>query len=102
MRLSPGFSVRAEYRERLADLFEQSLGEAGLGDEGVAPRIHRALRMSGERVAGEGDDGDALRARVSLEPPGRLPAVDPRQREVHHDEIGQQREGLLQRFVAIL
>src|SRR5688572_18770497 len=43
MGLSPGFSVRAEYGERLPHLFEQSLREARLGDESVAPGVHRAL-----------------------------------------------------------
>src|SRR5205823_7039312 len=77
--------VRLAFQHRL-DFFEQPLGETRLGDERVAAGVHRALRVAGEGVAGQGDDGDDAGAVVGLEPPRGLPAVQARQREIHHDQ----------------
>ena len=54
-----------------------------------------------EGVGGERDDRDVPRPLVPLEAPGRLPAVDLGQREVHEDDVGEQLEGLGEGLAAV-
>ena len=46
--------------QHAADLDHELVGQAGLGDERVAPSQPRALGRAGEGVARQRDDGDAL------------------------------------------
>ncbi len=87
--------------QHFPDFLHQVFGQAGLGDEGVAAGAPRALGNAGERVAGEGDHRDARRAAVGLEPPGRLPPVHHRQRQIHQDDIGLALDRLLERLDAV-
>jgi len=84
------------------DHFQEALGQAGLRHEGVAARLQRALGVPGQRVPGQRDHGNGLGPIVRLQAARRLPAVDARQREVHHDEVRQERERLLERLVAVV
>jgi hypothetical protein len=77
------------------DLGDQLVGQAGLGHERVAPGLPRAVGVAGQRVAGQRDDRDVAGPVVRLELARRLPAVHLRQREVHQDDVGQQRRRLL-------
>src|SRR4029077_16974626 len=85
-----------------ADLIEQPLRQAWLGDEGIASGIERALAVAGQGVAGQRNDGDVAGTGIVLEAPGRFPAVEAGQREIHDDDVGTQLEGLVEGLVAIL
>src|SRR5258708_14544196 len=65
------------------DFATQSVRQAPLGNEGVAARVARALRVPCKGVSRQCDDRDGPRPLVILEPAGRFPAVHPRQRQVH-------------------
>jgi hypothetical protein len=54
------------------DLFDELIGETGLGDERVAPGLARAVGMTFECVSGQSEDWNMPRAFVHLEPPGSL------------------------------
>src|SRR5688572_4626835 len=52
-------------------------------------------------MAGERHHWNLPGALVSLELPRRLPAVHARERQIHEDQIGHQRESLVERLVAV-
>src|SRR5215510_1287212 len=59
-----------------------------LGVELVASRRERLFALTGERMRGQGDDGDVAGLRTALEPPRRLPAIDIGHFEIHQDDVG--------------
>src|SRR5262249_17845873 len=65
----------------LAHHLHHLLGRDRLGQIAVAAGLPRALLVAAHGVGGERDDRHALGARVRLEPPGDLPAVDPGNRQ---------------------
>src|SRR5262249_14953889 len=68
----------------------------------VAPRRERLFAFTGERVRGEGDDGDVAGLRIALEPSCGLPAVDHGHFEVHQNDIGALAERHCAAFLPIL
>src|SRR5215471_1687944 len=59
-----------------------------LGVELVASRRERLFALTGERMRGQGDDGDVAGLRTALEPPRGLPAIDIGHFEIHQDDVG--------------
>ena len=57
--------------------------------------------MRRERVSGQRDHRDIPSPLVRLELPCRLPAVHARERQIHQDQIRDERERLLERLVAV-
>ena len=81
-RIRPSFSNRSALVDRLGEVVVAAAG-ARLG----LVALHR--------VRGQRDHRNVAERGVGLEPAGRLPAVDHRQRQVHQDQIGPQaRRGL--------
>src|SRR5439155_24266998 len=71
--------------QRLADHLLQL--HHGLGYEVVAANVGRALVVPAVNPRGERDDAHLLAARQLADAPGGLPAVHPRQAEVHEDQV---------------
>src|SRR6185436_8544854 len=74
-------------REQRLDLRQQARQLDGLRVEVVATHAPRPLGILGHGVRREADHGDAGRAVPGLDSPGRLPAVEHRQSQIHEDEI---------------
>src|SRR3954468_18064429 len=85
-----------------ADLRDQLIRQAGLGEERVAARLLRAPGVARQRVAGERDHRDLPGALVGLEPAGRFPAVHHRQREIHDDDVRHPGLSGVDGFLAVL
>ena len=77
---------RALSSKRL-DLLQEARKLHGLGVEVVATDGERLLAVLGHRVGGERDDGNGAGARIALDAPRRLPAVDHGQADVHQDQV---------------
>ena len=54
-----------------------------------------ALRDAGQRVAGQGNHGNVLRALVDLDATGGFPAVHSGERQVHQDDVWRQLDSLI-------
>src|SRR5262245_5940032 len=72
--------------EQRADLPQEQVEQARLCEKRVAAGGVRRLSRVGHRR--QGDDGNVLGHRRSLEPRRRGPAVEVRHREVHDDHVG--------------
>src|SRR6516225_9956318 len=72
------------------------------GVELIAPRRECLFALAGERMRGEGDNGDVAGLRIALEPPRSLPAVDDGHFEVHQDNVRPLGSGHLASFLAVL
>src|SRR5262245_41444917 len=70
-----------------AELAEERARTEGLGHVRVAAGGERLLVVAGERVRRDGDDRDRAQPGIGLDPARDLVAVDPRQLDVHEDEI---------------
>src|SRR5262249_27438343 len=57
---------------------------------------------AGGGVRGGGDDRNVTRGGIVLQPPRRLPAVDDRELEIHHDHVGLLGRGLGTSDLAVL
>ncbi len=62
----------------------------------------RAVAVVAITVARDGDHRDLLRARVGAEAAAQLDAVDARYRDVGQDQIGHERDGLLERLQPVV
>src|SRR5262249_20308906 len=94
----PSFAVG----ENAPDGCDQPIKFDRLGVELIAPCRERLFAFTGERVRGEGDDGDLAGLGIALEPSCRFPAVDHGHFEVHQDDIGALAERHCAALLAIL
>src|SRR5262245_11141027 len=97
----PALSHVPDRSKHPAHLGDEIVGKARFGHKGIAAGFLRAFRCARERVSGQRDDRNIPSPLVRLELPCRLPAVHPRERQIHQDQIGDEREGLLKRLVAV-
>src|SRR5262245_13018843 len=81
---------------------DQTIKFDRLGVELVAARRERLFAFAGERMCGQGDDGDLAGLRIALEPSRSFPAVDDGHFEVHQDDIGALAERHCAALLAIL
>src|SRR5262245_31341964 len=87
--------------EKRTDLLDQSLELNRLGFEVVAAGGKRLLAALLLYVGCDDDDRDVLRLRLVFQAARRLPAIQPGEPEVHHDEIGEQGLGPTDSLCAI-
>src|SRR6516162_1270280 len=73
-----------------------------LAVELIAPRRECLFALPGERMRGEGNDGDLAGLRIALEPPRSFPAVHDGHFEVHQDNVRPLGSGHLAALLAIL
>src|SRR5262245_24612162 len=80
----PSFAVG----ENAANGCDQPIKFDRFGVELIASRRERLFAFTGERMRGEGNNGNVASLRIALEPPCGFPAVNDRHFEVHQDDIG--------------
>src|SRR5262245_34090140 len=74
----------------------------GLVSNSLHPAASALFALAGERMRGEGDDGDLAGLRIALEPSRSFPAVDHGHFEVHQDDVWLLGCGHLAALLAIL
>jgi len=84
------------------DRGEQAVPLHGLRQRRGAPRGQRAIEVLAAGVRGERDDRNAGQRGHALDAPRRLPAVQPRQRQIHEDDVGRFARRLLDAVLAVL
>src|SRR6516225_1621447 len=73
-----------------------------LAVELIAPRRECLFALPGERMRGEGNDGDLAGLRIALEPPRSFPAVHDGHFEVHQDNVRPLGRGHLAALLGVL
>src|SRR5262249_26421595 len=91
----------APWRENAPQRCDQPIKFNRLRVELVASRGKRLVAFAGERMCGEGNDGDVAGLRIALEPLRSFPAVDDWHFEVHQDDIGALTDRHCAAFLAI-
>src|SRR5262245_3226748 len=85
-----------------AESVHQLIGQAGLRDDEIAPRLTGRLGVLRQGVSGQDDDWDRPGAGITLQSPRRLPAIHHGQRQIHDDDVREKGRGFLQGFLSIL
>src|SRR6266849_5839511 len=106
MRLLPqaarSLAIPAHFREYLPHFTLEILRQARLRQEYRRAGVERALLGRRVRVASEHDERDSACARVMFQSVDGADAIETWHREVHHDHVGPQGEGDLDRGLTIL
>src|SRR5262249_12408296 len=88
-------------RQMLADRLDQEVALERLRQVIDASRFARARLILAARVRGQREHRDMLERRIRLQPARRLPPVEPRERQIHQDEIRDLARSALEPVLAV-